>query len=327
MDEIKPMIIVFWALLAGALIMGPIYIPLLKRLKFGQTEREDGPQSHLSKAGTPTIGGLIFLTPVFIGSLVLYFTGLAEKILPLLFVTIGFAAVGFLDDFLKIVRHNKDGLKPWKKMGCLLIVSVIFSAYVAFSGDYGTQIAIDFFGLHTTLNMAWLFIPFSVFILLAMTNAVNLTDGVDGLCGGCSLFVFFLFMVITLSESTNLSVSYFSVCFIGSLVGFLFFNYHPAKVFMGDTGSLALGGAMGACAILMQKPLILILAGLLFVIEALSDIIQVAYFKKTGGKRFFKMAPIHHHFELCGWSEVKVVWVFWGFTVLCCAIAGLCVLL
>ena len=325
--NLKPLIIVFWAVLAASLLMGPVYIPLLKRLKFGQTEREDGPQSHLAKAGTPTIGGLIFLTPVLIASLILYFTDYAPKILPLLFVTIGFAAVGFLDDFLKIVRHNKVGLKPWQKMAILFVVSVIFSAYIAFSDAYGTEIAIDFFGLHTSLNLGWFFIPFTVFLLLAMTNAVNLTDGLDGLCGGCSAFLFLLFMMITLYQANNISVTYFSVSFIGSLLGFLFFNFHPAKVFMGDTGSLALGGAIGACAIVMQKPLILLLAGLLFVIEALSDILQVLYFKKTGGKRLFKMAPIHHHFELCGWSELKVVFVFWGFTLVCCIAAGLCVLL
>lgn len=325
--DLKPLTIVFWAVLAAALLMGPVYIPMLKRLKFSQTEREDGPESHLAKAGTPTIGGLIFLTPVFASSLILYFTGYAEKILPLLFVTIGFAAVGFLDDFLKIIRHNKVGLKPWQKMIFLLLVSVAFSAYIAFSGDYGTEIAIDFFGFHTSLNLGWLFIPFSVFLLLAMTNAVNLTDGLDGLCGGCSVFLFLLFMMITLYQGNNISVTYFSVSFIGSLLGFLFFNFHPAKVIMGDTGSLALGGAMGACAIVMQKPLILLLAGALFVIEALSDILQVLYFKKTGGKRLFKMAPIHHHFELCGWSENKVVFAFWGFTLVCCILAGLCVLL
>ena len=324
---LKPLIIVFWTALAAALLMGPVYIPLLKRLKFGQTEREDGPQSHLTKAGTPTIGGLIFLTPVFLACLVLYFTGYAEKVLPLLFVTIGFAAVGFIDDFLKIIKKNKDGLKPWKKMACLFAVSVLFSAYIAFSGDYGTEIAIDFFGLHMSLNLGWFFIPFTVFLLLAMTNAVNLSDGVDGLCGGSSLLLFVLFTLITLYQGENISVTYFSVAFIGSLLGFLFFNFHPAKVFMGDTGSLALGGAMGACAVVMQKPLILLLAGLLFVIEALSDILQVLYFKKTKGKRLFKMAPIHHHFELCGWSELKVVFAFWGFTLICCVLAGLCVLL
>ncbi len=325
--NVKTLIIAFWAALAIALIMGPIYIPLLKKLKFGQTEREDGPQSHLSKAGTPTIGGLIFLTPVLIVSIVMYFMGVAPRILPVLFVTIGFAAIGFIDDFLKIIRKNKEGLKPWKKMLGLLLVSVVFTIYIVFFTDYGTIIEIEFFGLETQLDLSWFYIPFTVFMLLAMTNAVNFSDGVDGLCSGCALMQFAMFSVITIMEAQNTSVTYFSVAFIGALLGFLFFNFYPAKVFMGDTGSLALGGAIGACAIVMQKPLILLISGIIYIIEALSVIIQVAYFRKTGGKRFFRMAPIHHHFELGGWKETKVWAVFVGFTAVCCLAAGLCVLL
>lgn len=325
--ETKNILLVFWPALIVSLIIGPVLIPMLRRLKFGQMEREDGPQSHLKKAGTPTIGGLIFLVPVIIGGLVLYFTGIAPKILPALLATVGFAIVGFIDDILKIVRKNKDGLKPWKKMGALLIVAVAFAAYVAFSDDYGTVIQIDFFGLHTSFDMAWGFIPFTVFLLLAMTNAVNLTDGLDGLCSGCSFFVFLMFSLIVIKEGEHLSVAYFGLLFMAALIGFMFFNFYPAKVFMGDTGSLALGGALGACAVCMGKPLILLLAGLLFVIEALSDILQVLYFKKTGGKRLFKMAPIHHHFELCGWKETKVVFVFWAFTLACCIAGWFCVCL
>lgn len=321
------LIIVFWAVLAGALLMGPIYIPMLRKLKFGQMEREDGPQSHLNKAGTPTIGGLIFITPVFIASLVLYFTGIAKEILPIAFVTIGFAAVGFLDDYLKILRKNKDGLKPKFKMAALLLVAVAFSVYMAFFNDYGTTIQIEFFGVGTDLNLGWLYIPFVIFVLLAMTNAVNFSDGVDGLCSGCAIPQFIMFAVITILEAKNLSVTYFSIIFVAALLGFLFFNFYPAKVFMGDTGSLALGGAITACAIIMQKPLILLISGIIYIVENLSVIIQVAYFKKTGGKRFFRMAPIHHHFELGGWNEIKVWTVFVGFTTLCCAVAALCVLL
>lgn len=325
--DVKTLIIVFWAALAGALLVGPVYIPLLKKLKAGQTEREDGPKSHLSKAGTPNIGALIFLTPVLIISIVLHFMGIATQILPVIFVTIGFAVVGFIDDFLKIVRKNKEGLKPWKKMTGLLLVAVIFTLYIVFFSDYGTKIDIEFFGLATQLDLGWLYIPFTVFMLLAMTNAVNFSDGLDGLCSSCALLQFALFSVITIMEAQNTSVTYLSVAFIGALLGFLFFNFHPAKVFMGDTGSLALGGAIGACAIVMQKPLILLISGLLYVIEALSVIIQVTYFRKTGGKRFFRMAPIHHHFEVGGWSELKVWAVFVAFTAACCLVAGLCVLL
>lgn len=325
--DVKILIIVFWAALGGALLLGPVYIPLLKKLKFGQTEREDGPQSHLSKAGTPNIGALIFLTPILIISIVLYCMGIATRILPILFVTIGFAAVGFVDDFLKIIRHNKDGLKPKFKMAGLLLVALIFTVYIVFFTDYGTVIDIEFFGLETQLDLSWFYIPFTVFMLLAMTNAVNFSDGVDGLCSGCALMQFAMFSVITIIEAQNTSVTYFSVAFIGALLGFLFFNFHPAKVFMGDTGSLALGGAISACAIVMQKPLIIIVSGLIYIIEIMSVIIQVTYFKKTGGKRFFRMAPIHHHFEVGGWSELKVWGVFVAFTAVCCLVAGLCVLL
>lgn len=325
--DVKAMIIVFWAVLAGTILMGPIYIPMLKRLKFGQMEREDGPQSHLNKAGTPTIGGLIFITPMLIASIVLYFTGLATEILPVAFVTVGFAAVGFLDDFLKIIKKNKDGLKPMYKMAALLIVAAAFAVYVAFFTEGGTVIKIEFFGMGTDLDLGWLFIPFTIFVLLAMTNAVNFSDGVDGLCSGCALVQFAMFSVITIMEATHTSVTYFSVILIACLLGFLFFNFYPAKVFMGDTGSLALGGAITACAIVMQKPLILLISGIIYIVENLSVIIQVAYFKKTGGKRFFRMAPIHHHFELGGWKEVKVWSVFVAFTALCCLVAAVCVLL
>ena len=323
--DTKILLIVFWSALILTLILGPICIPILRKLKFGQTEREDGPESHLKKAGTPTIGGIIFLLPVIIGGIVLYFMGVAEDILPALLATVGFAIVGFLDDILKIIRKNKVGLKPWLKMGALLIVAAAFSVYVALSPKYGTVIQIDFFGLHTSLDLAWGFIPFTIFMLLAMTNSVNLTDGLDGLCSGCSFFVFLLFILVPLKEGKNLSIMYLSLLFVAALLGFLFFNFYPAKVFMGDTGSLALGGALGACAVCLGKPLILLLAGLIFVIEALSDILQVLYFKKTGGKRIFKMAPIHHHFELCGWKETKVVYVFWTFTLICCVAAYFCV--
>ena len=325
--NIHILVIAFWAALAGALVSGLIVIPLLKKLKLRQTERDDGPQSHLVKAGTPSMGGFIFLIPVTIVSVIMFFIGEAPKIIPMVLVTLGFALVGFLDDLLKTLRHNKVGLKAWQKMLGLFIVAAAFSVYVGYFSDVGTVIDIEFFGLHGSLNLAWAFVPFTVFLMLAMTNAVNLTDGLDGLASGCSAFLFIAFSVIALVEGTHNSTAYFSIIFIGSLLGFLVFNFHPAKVFMGDLGSLALGGAMGACAVMMKKPLILLLAGLIFVIEAMSDILQVLYFKKTGGKRLFKMAPIHHHFELCGWKETKVVLVFWTFTAVCCGLAVLCVLL
>ena len=312
--------IVFLATLAGAVMLAPFYIPLLRRLKFGQTIRYNGPQTHLKKQGTPTIGALIFITPLIVAALVMYFLDIAPQIIPLLWTTVGFAFVGFLDDLIKILKKSKDGLKAYQKMALLFIVSLAFVFYIAHKNYVDNSITIELFSWEKTIDLKWLFIPFSVLILLSTTNAVNLTDGLDGLCAGSSFIVFILFAAISIILKPNDSIAYFSVAMAGGLLGFLLFNANPAKVFMGDTGSLAIGGAMGACAIMMQRPLIIIIAGMIFVIEALSVILQVGYFKITKGKRLFRMAPIHHHFELCGWSERKVVIVFWIFTLLCCVL-------
>ena len=312
--------IAFLATMAGAVILAPFYIPLLRRLKFGQTIRYNGPQTHLKKQGTPTIGALIFITPLIVAALVMYFLDIAPQIIPLLWTTVGFAFVGFLDDLIKILKKSKDGLKAYQKMALLFIVSLAFVFYIAHKNYVDNSITIELFSWEKTIDLKWLFIPFSVLILLSTTNAVNLTDGLDGLCAGSSFIVFILFAAISIILKPNDSIAYFSVAMAGGLLGFLLFNANPAKVFMGDTGSLAIGGAMGACAIMMQRPLIIIIAGMIFVIEALSVILQVGYFKITKGKRLFRMAPIHHHFELCGWSERKVVIVFWIFTLLCCVL-------
>lgn len=312
--------IAFLATMAGAVILAPFYIPLLRRLKFGQTIRYNGPQTHLKKQGTPTIGALIFITPLIVAALVMYFLDIAPQIIPLLWTTVGFAFVGFLDDLIKILKKSKDGLKAYQKMALLFIVSLAFVFYIAHKNYVDNSITIELFSWEKSIDLKWLFIPFSVLILLSTTNAVNLTDGLDGLCAGSSFIVFILFAAISIILQPNDSIAYFSVAMAGGLLGFLLFNANPAKVFMGDTGSLAIGGAMGACAIMMQRPLIIIIAGMIFVIEALSVILQVGYFKITKGKRLFRMAPIHHHFELCGWSERKVVIVFWIFTLLCCVL-------
>lgn len=312
--------IIFLITFAGAVLLAPFYIPLLRRLKFGQTIRYNGPQTHLKKQGTPTVGGLVFLTPLVVVALVLYFRGMAPKIIPMLWTTVGFGFVGFLDDMIKIVKKRKDGLKAYQKMALLFIVSLAFVFYIAQKDYVDNSIVLTFFGHECVFDLKWAFIPFSILILLSATNAVNLTDGLDGLCAGASFIVFVLFAVISIGIYKDASVSYFSVAMAGGLLGFMLFNFNPAKVFMGDTGSLAIGGAMGACAIILQRPLILIIAGLLFVAEAVSVILQVVFFKVTKGKRLFRMAPIHHHFELCGWSERKVVFVFWFFTLLCCAL-------
>lgn len=314
-------IVVFLSTFALAALFGPIYIPILRRLKFGQTVRDDGPSTHYKKSGTPTIGGLVFLTPLVIVGLVLHYNGKAPEILPLLFVTIGFGFVGFLDDFIKIVKKSKDGLLSYQKMSLLFIVSLIFTYYINNNTDLGTVINIDLFGLHTEFDLGYAFIPFSILVLLSTTNTLNLTDGLDGLCAGTSFIILMFFALISMMVEKSNSVMYFSTALAGGVMGFLLFNYNPARLFMGDTGALALGGAIGACAILLKMPTILLIAGLLFVLEALSVILQVSYFKITKGKRLFKMAPIHHHFELKGWSEIKVVYVFWAFTLICCIVA------
>jgi len=317
-------------------IAGPILIPFLKRLKFGQTERDNGPSSHLKKKGTPTIGAWIFLIPLILITVGAYFIfgalgreydAYKTNTITLLLVTLGFAVVGSYDDYLKVIKKHKDGLKAKQKMILLFIVSLIFSVYLYMQGDTYTIINLDFFGLHGSLDLGFWFIPLTVFILVSITNAVNLTDGVDGLCTGSIIIVLAFFVLISLTFSGNQGIRVFCITLIGGLCGFLIFNYHPAKIFMGDTGSLALGGAIGATAILLKMPFVLLLVGLLYVIEVMSDILQVAYFKKTHGKRLFKMAPIHHHFELLGWSELKVVYVFWTFTLLCCILAYFCITL
>ena len=319
------LIICFLVTFAVAVFFGPIYIPMLRRLKFGQTVRDDGPKSHLSKQGTPTIGGLIFMTAMLPATLVMAIKYDHPDMLIMLITMIGFAVVGFIDDFLKIKRKSKDGLSASQKMALLIIVAAAFSCYMYFVRDYSTVIAIDLFKTTISFDIGWGFIPLSILVLISATNAVNLTDGLDGLCAGSSFVVFIFFAIISMTKLPNLSTIYFSVIVAASLLGFLIFNYKPAKVFMGDTGSLALGGAIGVLVIMLNRPFLLLLVGLLFVIEALSVMLQVTYFKLTHGKRLFRMAPIHHHFELMGWSEKKVVTVFWIFTIVCCAVAYLAI--
>lgn len=306
---------------AIAVLFGPIYIPLLKRLKFGQTVRDNGPKTHLSKQGTPTIGGLIFMTAMLPGAVFMALRYGYTDILIMMITMFGFGVVGFLDDILKIKRKSKDGLNAKQKMALLFVIAAGFSCYMYFIRDFNTVVCIDLFATTISFDIGWGFIPLSILVLLSATNAVNLTDGLDGLCAGSSFIVFIFFMLVSMLKLDNPSIVYFSIIVAGGLLGFLIFNYKPAKVFMGDTGSLALGGAIGVCVIMLQRPFMLLLVGLLFVIEAMSVMLQVTYYKLTHGKRLFKMAPIHHHFELMGWSEKKVVTIFWIFTLVCCAIA------
>lgn len=313
-------IFVFLISFVVAVILGFIFIPILKKLNIGQTVRDDGPKTHLVKNGVPTMGGIIFLIPILIISIVIYFTTDFKNVLPLAFITIGFGFIGFLDDYLKISRKSKDGLTASQKMFGLIVVSVIFTLYIYFFTDVGTVVDIKLFGLDTKLDLSYFYIPFTIFTLVAMTNAVNLTDGLDGLAGGISFIVLIFFAIANKVAVSNEVITLFAMICAGAVLGFLGFNMHPASVFMGDTGSLALGGAVAACAIMMKMPHLLLIVGLIYVLEALSVIIQVAYFKRTK-KRIFKMAPLHHHFEQSGWKEVKVVRVFIGITIVMCIIA------
>jgi len=312
-------ILAFAAAFVLALIAGPICIPFLRRLKFGQTVRDDGPQTHLKKMGTPTIGGLIFLIPIMLVSL--YYSQKYPDIIPILLATLGFAAIGFVDDFIKVVKKRKDGLFAGQKTFMQLIVCVAFAFYVIRYTEAGSSIVIPFTNFVIQPGLYFLFI---VVFMYFFSNAVNLTDGLDGLCAGVTLVVTIFFTIVSITNPEWGYIKVFSASIAGGCLGFLAFNIHPAKVFMGDTGSLALGGALTAIVIMMRMPLILFIVGGIYLIEAISVILQVGSFKLTG-KRIFKMAPIHHHFELKGWKETKVVAVFIVITVVL-AIASLIII-
>ncbi|HBQ65131.1 MAG TPA: phospho-N-acetylmuramoyl-pentapeptide-transferase [Clostridiales bacterium] len=314
-EYIAAFLMVFLLTAAG----GPVFIPLLRQLKFGQTVRDDGPQSHLAKTGTPTMGGILFLLPILLTGGLYAFLAYPE-ILPVLFLTLGFGLVGFIDDYVKVVRKHKNGISPRQKMFGLVLVAVIFSSWVFWKTDLGTQIYVPFTGLELKIDLVWLFIPFITFAAISEANAVNLTDGLDGLVSGISLLIFCLLAAIALRTGQWTGAGIFSAMGAGACLGFLIYNRHPAKIFMGDCGSLALGGALAGIAVLQRDPLILLVAGLVFLLETLSVMIQVLWYKKTR-RRVFRMAPLHHHFELTGWKETKVVWVFWAITALLCAVA------
>ena len=295
----------------------PIVIPFLHKLKFGQQVREDGPQAHLKKQGTPTMGGLIILSGIVITSL--FYLKDYPKIIPVLFVTVGFGIIGFLDDYIKIVMKRSEGLNPRQKLLGQIVITGIFAYYLVTSKEIETAMLIPFTGGFQNgyyLDLGWLFIPALFFIVLGTDNGVNFTDGLDGLCTSVTILVATFFTVIALGEKSGISPITGAV--VGSLLGFLLFNVYPARVFMGDTGSLALGGFVASSAFMMQMPIFIAIVGLVYLVEVLSVIIQITYFKKTGGKRFFRMAPIHHHFELSGFSETQVVAAFSIVTAILC---------
>ena len=301
---------------ALSVVMGPLIIPVLRKLKMGQTEREEGVKSHLKKAGTPTMGGVIILLSVVITS-VIYIKDY-PKIIPILFVTLGFGLIGFLDDYLKVVMKRSDGLFPKQKMALQIVVTSIFAFYIIKFTDVSLAMLIPFTG-GKYWNIGWLAIPLLFIAVIGTVNGVNFTDGLDGLASSVTVLVATFFTVVAIGTESGIEPVTCAV--VGALLGFLLFNVYPASVFMGDTGSLALGGFVASTAYMLQMPVFILIVGLIYLVEVLSVIIQVTYFKKTGGKRIFKMAPIHHHFELCGWSETRVVAVFSIITALLCLIA------
>ena len=307
-----------------AVVLGLIILPILKKLKVSQEERSEGPKSHLSKKGTPTMGGIISIVAIILLTVA---TGLlyakngeieiVKRLIPLLFAAVGFGIVGFIDDFKKMVLKNTEGLKPSYKMLGLLIIAVCFVIYILNVLNIGSDIYIPIIKTYVNIPV-WIYIPFAILVMLATTNAVNLTDGIDGLATSVTTIIIACLSVIGVIFNVR-EVIIFGSIVCGCNLAFLLFNLHPAKVFMGDTGSLMLGGVIAGMALMLKMPLLLILIALIPVIETLSVMIQVTYFKKTG-KRVFKMTPIHHHFELSGWSENKVVTVFSLITLVLCIV-------
>lgn len=301
---------------ALSVVMGPVVIPILRKLKMKQTEREDGVQSHLKKAGTPTMGGVIILASIVLTSL--FFIKDYPKIIPIMFVTVGFGLIGFLDDFLKVVMKRSDGLYPKQKMALQILVTAVFAFYIVKVAQVPLTMLIPFTN-GKYLDLGFLAVPVLFVVIIGTVNGVNFTDGLDGLASSVTVLVATFFTVVAIG--TKSGIEPITCAVVGALLGFLLFNVYPASVFMGDTGSLALGGFVASTAYMLQMPLFIVIVGMIYLVEVLSVIIQVTYFKKTGGKRIFKMAPIHHHFELCGWSETRVVAIFSIVTAILCLVA------
>jgi phospho-N-acetylmuramoyl-pentapeptide-transferase len=293
--------------------VAPIFIPFLRKVKFGQSVRREGPQTHLKKQGTPVMGGLIFLLAISLACII--YIPRYSDVLPVLLGMLGFGLVGFLDDYIKVVKKNPEGLKPKAKLLGQAIITGAFAYYMLGIAEMGTSVLMPF-GNEIALGI--FFVPILFIVVLGTDNGVNFTDGVDGLCSSITIIVALFFTVI--AYKTNNDIAPITAAVAAALIGFLIFNAHPAKVFMGDTGSLALGGFVAMSAYMLKMPLFIPLVGIIYLTELISVVIQVLYYKKTG-KRIFKMAPIHHHFELLGWSETKVVIIFSLVTLLGCIIA------
>ena len=301
---------------AVSLVLGPVVIPFLRKLKMKQTERTDGVQSHLKKAGTPTMGGIIILASIIVTSL--FYVKDYPAIIPILFLTVAFGLIGFLDDYLKVVLKRSDGLLPMQKMALQIVVTAVFAFYLVEVAEVPLTMLVPFSDGYY-LDIGWMAVPVLFIAVIGTVNGTNFTDGLDGLASSVTVLVATFFTVVAVG--TKSGVEPITCAVVGALLGFLLFNVYPASVFMGDTGSLALGGFVAGAAYMMQMPLFIIIVGFIYLVEVASVIIQVTYFKKTGGKRIFKMAPIHHHFELCGWSETRVVAVFSIITARLCLIA------
>jgi len=313
-DIILPILIAFGI----SVLLSPIIIPFLKKLKFGQFVRDDGPESHLKKSGTPTMGGLIILFSIVITSL--FYIKEYPQIIPVLFATLGFGLVGFLDDYIKVVMKRSMGLRAWQKMLGQIVVTGVFAYYIHAHTNLGTDIMIPF--MDKTIDLGWVYYPLMFIVILGTVNGANFTDGLDGLASSVTVLIATFFTVVAIGFGSG--VAPITCATVGSLLGFLVYNVYPARVFMGDTGSLALGGFVASTAYVLKMPIIILLVAFIYFAEVLSVIIQVLYYKKTK-KRFFKMAPIHHHFELSGWPETKVVSIFSIVTAILCFIGMLAI--
>ena len=306
-------------------IAGQILIPVLRRLKAGQSIREDGPTWHMSKQGTPTMGGLMFILGIAVAVVAAgwqdFQHGLHNHIVVFLFALV-FGAIGFIDDFQKLRHHANEGLTAPQKFLLQLAAAIVFTLLLRKDGYLSPDLYIPFFNIEI-VGIPWvIYMIFAAFVMVGTVNAVNLTDGVDGLATGVTMPVMLFFTAVACFWG-QLELGIFSAGLFGGLCGFLIYNFHPAKVFMGDTGSLFLGGAVCGLAFALDIPLVLILVGIIYILETLSDILQVGYFKLTHGKRIFRMAPLHHHLELGGWSETKLFCVFSGATLVLCVLAFL----
>lgn len=301
---------------ALTVLLCPIFIPILHRMKFGQFIREEGPESHLKKAGTPTMGGIVMLAAFTVSSLAYMLN--ESQIFPVILLTVGFGFIGFLDDFIKLAKKRSLGLRAWQKLGLQIVLTGYFAYVIMNNYPELTQIIIPFTGGQVVWNLGILFVPFVFIAVLGTVNGANFTDGLDGLATSVTVVIAMFFVVLSLKIGAPVYIT--AMIMVGTLLGFLIFNTYPAKVFMGDTGSLALGGFVAAEAFMLKAPLFIIIVAFIYLAEILSVMLQVSYFKITHGKRIFKMSPIHHHFELSGFEETRVVAMFTVVTILCCFI-------